>query len=79
MINNKLQKALLLGENIATEFKLCEGGISIETYKTVCSFLNRFGGDIYLGIDDNGTVKGIPLYTPVKKSQVSGKSDPLVR
>lgn len=26
----------------------------------VCSFLNRFGGDIFLGILDDGTVSGIP-------------------
>ena len=60
MIDKKIENALLLGENIAIEFKLCEGGISIETYKTVCSFLNRYGGDIFLGIDDNCNAAGIP-------------------
>ena len=54
--NKKLQNALLIGENIAVEFKRCDKGIGTETYKSVCSFLNRFGGDIYLGIEDNGTV-----------------------
>ncbi len=26
----------------------------------MCSFLNRFGGDIYLGVEDNGEVCGVP-------------------
>jgi len=57
---NNLKTILDVGETIAVEFKLCSGGISDDTYKTVCSFLNRFGGDLFLGVDDNGTVVGIP-------------------
>ncbi|MDR2141954.1 MAG: putative DNA binding domain-containing protein [Deltaproteobacteria bacterium] len=56
----KFQTVLEIGETIAVEFKRCSGGIGIDTFKTVCSFLNRFGGDIYLGVEDNGTVCGIP-------------------
>lgn len=51
---------LKVGETIAVEFKRCGGKIEADTYETVCSFLNRFGGDIYLGIEDNGTVTGVP-------------------
>ena len=29
-------------------------------YQSVFSFLNRFGGDIYLGVEDDGTVCGVP-------------------
>jgi ATP-dependent DNA helicase RecG len=57
---NKLQKILSIGETVAVEFKRCGNGISADTYTTVCSFLNRYGGDIYLGVEDNGTVVGIP-------------------
>jgi ATP-dependent DNA helicase RecG len=56
----KLNKALKTGENICTEFKRCGGKIEEDTYQTVCSFLNRFGGDIYLGVTDNGTIAGVP-------------------
>ncbi|MDR0946569.1 MAG: ATP-binding protein [Ruminococcus sp.] len=56
----KLNKALKTGENICTEFKRCGGKIEEDTYQTVCSFLNRFGGDIYLGVTDNGTIVGVP-------------------
>ena len=56
----KLRNALVIGETVAVEFKRCGNGIGADTYETVCSFLNRFGGDIYLGVEDNGAVVGVP-------------------
>jgi len=56
----KLKTIFATGEHVAVEFKRCGNGISNDTYESVCSFLNRFGGDIYLGVEDNGTVSGIP-------------------
>ena len=35
-------------------------GMESDTYETVCSFLNRFGGDIFMGVLDDGTVLGVP-------------------
>ena len=55
-----LQSILTVGETIAVEFKRCGNGIDSDTYETVCSFLNRFGGDIFLGVLDDGTVLGVP-------------------
>nr|WP_207753156.1 RNA-binding domain-containing protein [Drancourtella massiliensis] len=49
-----------IGETIAVEFKRCGNGIESDVYETVCSFLNRFGGDIFLGVLDDGTVLGVP-------------------
>ena len=49
-----------IGETIAVEFKRCGNRIENDVYETVCSFLNRFGGDIYLGVLDDGTVSGVP-------------------
>ena len=46
----KLQSVLKIGETVAVEFKRCGNGIESDTYETVCSFLNRFGGDIFLGV-----------------------------
>ena len=51
---------MALGENIVIEFKRCGNGVEFDTYQTVCSFLNRFGGDILLGVEDDGTVVGVP-------------------
>ena len=55
-----MQSMLTIGETVAVEFKRCGNGIESDTYETVCSFLNRFGGDIFLGVLDDGTVLGVP-------------------
>ena len=60
MTEERLISLLEIGENTAVEFKRCGNGIESDTYETVCSFLNRFGGDIFLGVRDDGTVEGIP-------------------
>ena len=56
----EFQSILTIGETVAVEFKRCGNGIESETYETVCSFLNRFGGDIFMGVLDDGTVVGVP-------------------
>ena len=48
------------GESNQQEFKRCGGSIEKDVLETVCSFLNRFGGDIMLGVLDNGTICGVP-------------------
>lgn len=60
MTDEKLRAILEIGETVAVEFKRCGNGINADTYEIVCSFLNRFGGDIFLGVEDNGTVCGVP-------------------
>lgn len=57
---NELQSILTIGETVAVEFKRCGNGIENDTYETVCSFLNRFGGDLFMGVLDDGTVEGVP-------------------
>lgn len=56
---NTLQSIFTIGETVAVEFKRCGNGIESDTYETVCSFLNRFGGDLFLGVLDDGTVLGV--------------------
>jgi len=56
----ELQSILTIGETVAVEFKRCGNGIENDTYETVCSFLNRFGGDLFMGVLDDGTVVGVP-------------------
>lgn len=60
MDSKTIKKILEIGETIAVEFKRCGNGIESDVYETVCSFLNRFGGDIFLGVLDEGTVLGVP-------------------
>ncbi|MCL2004391.1 MAG: ATP-binding protein [Oscillospiraceae bacterium] len=65
MNNEKLKNVFAVGETVAVEFKRCGNGIESDTYETVCSFLNRYGGDIFLGVEDNGTVCGVPKASAV--------------
>ena len=55
-----LNSILKIGETVAVEFKRCGNGIESDVYESVCSFLNRFGGDILMGVLDDGTVLGVP-------------------
>ena len=56
----ELQAIFMIGETVAVEFKRCGNGIENDTYESVCSFLNRFGGDLFMGVLDDGTVIGVP-------------------
>ena len=60
MTPNTILKKIKLGETVTQEFKRCGNGIHSDVYETVCSFLNRFGGDILLGVDDDGNIEGVP-------------------
>lgn len=41
-----------IGEKIDVEFKKAENGLNKDIYETVCSFNNRNGGHIFLGVED---------------------------
>ena len=47
------------GEKINTEFKEAKVKLPKNLFETVCAFLNRFGGNIILGVNDNRDVVGI--------------------
>lgn len=59
MTKERLEAILKIGETVAVEFKRCGGNIEQDVYETVCSFSNRFGGDIFLGVNDKGKVEGV--------------------
>lgn len=54
------ESMLAIGETVAVEFKRCGNGPGQDVYESVCSFLNRFGGDLFMGVLDDGTVVGVP-------------------
>ena len=56
---SEFEKVLAKGENSQVEFKKCSNQVAQDFFETVCSFSNKFGGDIYLGVDDNKSVVGI--------------------
>jgi len=47
------------GEGITTEFKECKGTYPKSAFETVCSFLNRNGDNLFLGVKDDGNIVGI--------------------
>lgn len=59
MDTKALKTIFEIGETIAIEFKRCGNGIENDVYETVCSFLNRFGGELFLGMQDDGAVLGV--------------------
>ncbi|MDR3281232.1 MAG: putative DNA binding domain-containing protein [Synergistaceae bacterium] len=54
-----LKKLLSQGESWTVEFKECADTLSNGVFETVCSFSNRYGGHLLLGIDDSGNVLGV--------------------
>jgi ATP-dependent DNA helicase RecG len=58
-MNAKIQKLLRDGEGLTVAFKRCRDKLSQTVYETVCSFSNRYGGDLLLGVEDSGEVTGI--------------------
>ncbi|MBR4656096.1 MAG: putative DNA binding domain-containing protein [Oscillospiraceae bacterium] len=61
MTIEELAVILAAGESRTVEFKKSTTDITKDVYETVCSFSNRDGGDIFLGIKDDGTVLGVDL------------------
>lgn len=58
-INEELLNIVKMGESITTEFKEAYNKLPKNLFETVCAFLNRNGGDIFLGVLDNGTIVGV--------------------
>ena len=47
------------GEGTRIEYKTCAEEISESLYESVCSFLNHSGGQILVGVQNNGAIVGI--------------------
>lgn len=52
MTSDDIRGILAQGEGISIEFKRCGNLPEIDTFETICSFANRQGGNILLGIVD---------------------------
>ena len=60
MTSEQLEPYLMAGENTCIEFKQCGGNPSWDIFESFCAFLNRDGGDLFLGITDDGKIIGVP-------------------
>ena len=59
MTTELMRDLLSKDEKITVEYKTCQHGIQEDVYDTVCSFSNRYGGYIIMGVEDDGTPIGI--------------------
>lgn len=59
MITQLLLDLISQGEGVTIEFKECKNEIASEVYPTICSFSNRFGGHLFMGVNDNGEIIGV--------------------
>lgn len=59
MTEAEILELIRSGESTTVEFKKSTNEITKDVYDTVCSFSNRDGGHIFLGIKDNGSITGI--------------------
>ena len=59
VISNDLLALIRHGENYQIEYKEAKNELPKSLFDTVCSFSNREGGDIFLGVHDCGVILGI--------------------
>ena len=59
MDKNNLKKIIEQGEGISVEFKKSKNKLNKNVFESVCAFLNRNGGHLFLGVDDKGTISGV--------------------
>lgn len=81
MIIEKLEELLLAGEGFTVEYKECVNGLNNSVFETVCSFSNRYGGYMLLGVkevDHKGVVIGVnpKCITDMKKNFVNMLNNP---
>lgn len=81
MIIEKLEELLLAGEGFTIEYKECVNGLNNSVFETVCSFSNRYGGYMLLGVkevDHKGVVIGVnpKCITDMKKNFVNMLNNP---
>lgn len=78
MTEQELSLIFSAGENISVEFKKSTTDVTKDVYETVCSFSNRDGGHIFLGVRDDGTVLGVDpsCVDKIKKDFVTSINNP---
>jgi len=68
MTSDEIKSLIKNGEGLTTEFKRARDSIPQSMYQSICAFLNTSGGDILLGVEDNGEISGVnPEYISTMK------------
>lgn len=74
MDEDKIRAVIKKGENEEVEFKENIGNLQ-SISKVICSFANTRGGVLFIGVDDNGIVKGIELDSDIVQQKISSIID----
>jgi hypothetical protein len=82
----RINRLLRQKEGIRLEFKEAAAELPGNLFETICAMLNREGGDILLGVRDDGTVTGIAeqcietmITNLINLSNNPNKLDPLIK
>ncbi|MCI8424139.1 MAG: ATP-binding protein, partial [Adlercreutzia sp.] len=59
MDKRELARIIEHGETDRVEFKRCGNQPGSDLFETLCAFANSFGGDVFLGVNDDGTIVGL--------------------
>jgi ATP-dependent DNA helicase RecG len=59
MTPEHIKRLLAEGEGLTVEYKECVDRLNNSVWETVCSFSNRYGGHLILGVTDSGDVLGV--------------------
>lgn len=78
MTTELMHQLLSKDEKITIEYKECQNGIYDDVYETVCSFSNRYGGYIIMGVKDGGIPIGLNrnMIKDMKKNFVNQLNNP---
>ncbi len=78
MTSEFMRDLLTKDEKITVEYKSCQHGVQEDVYETVCSFSNRYGGYIIMGVENDGTPIGINpnMVKDMKKNFVNQLNNP---
>ena len=75
----KINELLHTGESISIEFKQSKNKLNKDVFESVCAFLNRNGGHLLLGVNNDGDVVGVEEESieKMKKDFVTSLNNPL--
>ena len=59
MTADSLKQIISHSESTEIEYKKSQTELARNVYESICAFLNRKGGHVVLGADDDGTILGI--------------------
>ena len=54
-----IREILQKGEGIEIEFKTSQFELNRDVFESICAFLNRKGGHLLLGVNNDGVVEGV--------------------